>query len=550
MEIGYLLTYYINFGKIYISIISKERKNAMKKTKFLLLLLCFCMILPVLAACGGGDDGDTGHDGFVYDYDDSCREKAIDSVPEGYQLYGRTVGLFYAQHIEASVIGMDQFLEDYDLVYSKVFERNKMVEMRLNTHIKMIPSATTYWGDVTTVLRQKIIAGDDETEIVMSTNNTIVQNKLFNYFYDISGTGEYDASEFIDLSENWWYEDAIMETSVDGYSLRLLYGDINMSTYGNAGAIYYNKRLYDSGLSEGKGRDYLYEVVLDGKWTFDMLYKLTKDSHRELGPAGPDGDQFGYLFTRHGEALHYIPVGMGITYYTRDAMNMPVINLLDNVNMTKSYKVAEMMYNFMWENPGFDDRMYQKLNGEEANFPYSFANADYVFQLGTIGNALGDAMREMEDDYGLIPFPKYDYDQEEYVSFMANGTVLVGMPVIVSEDDMATTLSAVIECMCSEAYRSVSITYFDTALKGAYSRDPESAQMIDIIMGQHPTIKSKLTKNLVYEYSWSLAGVGRIYQSLCSTKDKNFKSKYDSIIGAENAAMRILFQKYQSGEID
>ena len=44
----------------------------MKKTKFLLLLLCFCMILPLLVACGkGGDDStDTGE---KYKYDDLTR---------------------------------------------------------------------------------------------------------------------------------------------------------------------------------------------------------------------------------------------------------------------------------------------------------------------------------------------------------------------------------------------------------------------------------------------------------------------------------------------
>ena len=194
--------------------------------------------------------------------------------------------------------------------------------------------------------------------------------------------------------------------------------------------------------------------------------------------------------------------------------------------------------------------MYLKLNGEEATFPYSFANADYVFQLGTLGNGLSESLREMDDDYGIIPFPKYESGQEEYISFMANGTVITGMPITVSEEDMVGPLSAVIECLCSESYRSVSITYFDTALKGAYSRDPQSAEMIDIIMGQHPTIKSKLTKNLVYEYGSSLEGIGSIFQSLCSNKSKNFKSSYDSKIDAENAKMRVLYQHYQSGEID
>ena len=522
----------------------------MKKTRFILLLLCFCMVLPILVSCGGGDDEGTGHDEWIYPYDDSCRELAIDSVPEGYVLNGREVGIFYAAHCEKDVIGMDSMIEEYDLVYSKVYERNLLVQRRLDVRLDMISSATTYWGDVTDVLRTKIIAGDEKTQIVMSTNNTIIQNKIFNYFYDISGSGEHEASEFIDLTEDWWYEDAIMETCVDGYSIRLLYGDINMSTYGCAGAIFYNKTLYETYLAEGKDRDYLYEVVLEGNWTFDMLYKLTKASRIERGAAGPDDDQFGYMYTRYAEQLHYMPIAMGITYYTRDSRNMPIVSLTDPVNAPKTLKVAEMMYNFMWENPGFDDRIYMKLNGEETTWPYSFSNGDYVFSLGTIGGALGESMREMEDDYGLIPFPKYDTTQEEYISFMANGTVITGMPITVSEEDMVGPLSAIIECLCSEAYRSVSITYFDTALKGAYSRDPQSAEMIDIIMGQHPDIKSKLTKNLVYEYNSSLAGIGSIFQSLCHSKSKNFSSTYESKIDAENAAMRILYQKYQSGEID
>ena len=519
----------------------------MKRTKIILMILCISMILPILASCGGKKK-DTGHDDYIYDYDDDSRETARDSVPEGYELNGREVGIYYAEHVSTSVIGIDT-QDAYDLVYSKVFLRNKSVGARLNVSFDFISSNTTYWSDVTTDLRQKIVTGDTRIEIVMSTNNTIVQNKLFNYFYDLSGSGEHDQAEYLDLGQPWWYEDAIMETSVDGYSIRLLYGDINMTTYGNAGAIFYNKDLYEASLAGGKSRDYLYEVVAQGKWTIDMLYQLTKLSHIEKGDPGADGDQFGFMFARHGEALHYLPIGMGITYYTRDDHGMPIVSLTDAVNGNKSSKVAEKMYNLLWENPGFDSRIFKKI-GAETDFPYSFANGDYVFQLGTIGNALSDSFREMEADYGLIPFPKYEEVQEEYISFMANGTVCVGVPIIIKEEDMAEPLSAVIECLCSEAYRTVSGVYFDTALKGAYSRDYQAAEMIDIIMGLHPTIKSTLTKNLIYEYSSSLAGVGTIYSTLCGKKDKGYSSAYDGMIDAENAAMRILYDKYVSGVID
>ena len=70
----------------------------MKKVRILLIVLCFAMILPLLVACEKEEEKINTNDKYIYD--DSSRERAADSIPEGYDLEDQTIGLFYAQHVE------------------------------------------------------------------------------------------------------------------------------------------------------------------------------------------------------------------------------------------------------------------------------------------------------------------------------------------------------------------------------------------------------------------------------------------------------------------
>ena len=105
----------------------------MKKIRTILLILCFCMVFPLLVACGDNTT-DSTRDPNKYIYDDSSRERAADSIPEEYDLDGATVSFFYSTSDE-TVLGDS---ETTDIVYSKIHERNLSVEERLNVEIEFI----------------------------------------------------------------------------------------------------------------------------------------------------------------------------------------------------------------------------------------------------------------------------------------------------------------------------------------------------------------------------------------------------------------------------
>ena len=118
-------------------------------------------------------------------------------------------------------------------------------------------------------------------------------------------------SNYIDIREEWWYEDAIMEMSVDNYNYRFLYGDISILDMGVAGTIYYNKNLYEQYLSANKNGDELY-----GELNFSADSKAILDINPQIEmPA--DGNYKGYdkalLFTAKNEAVYAKGIAISTT---------------------------------------------------------------------------------------------------------------------------------------------------------------------------------------------------------------------------------------------
>lgn len=496
----------------------------MKKTRFLLIALCVCMLLPLLVSCGKDP---------TYTYTDCPPAKQPDDgIPEGYDLENQTVGIFYAEHIASHVIGDD---DTTDIVFTRIHERNLKVAERLNVELDFI-SSNTDWTGVADILRREISTMSTAWEIVFTSNTTLMPNKLFNYFHNLND------SNYIDINQTWWYEDAIMELSVDDNNYRFLYGDILIDDLGDAGTIYYNKPLYEQYVSSNHSEDEPYQLVLDGKWTIDEFMRLSKKGRIEKGGDGSN-DIYGFMLS-HNQVPHYYRESVGLRGYERDAQGMPVFTLKSE----KTTEFTEKLYELFFENKGVLDCVYSGKATPDA-YKDAFTNGKVIFEHAKVRYVLFDNYREMKDDFGILPYPKWDEEQEEYISFVHNSSTTVCCPVSSDIDRTNEELSAIIEALASESYQSVSIPFYEAALKAAYSRDDLSAQMIDIIMGRHDTVKSKLTKNFVFEYNSSLGGMGNIFYTLMYDHSKNFVSQYDSIIGKAEEGLKALLKQYKDGTI-
>ena len=264
--------------------------------------------------------------------------------------------------------------------------------------------------------------------------------------------------------------------------------------------------------------------------------------HIEKGGNGSN-DIYGFVPV-NGQEIHWLQQGVGLKGYERDAIGLPQFNLMGN---EKAVSFVEDLYSLYFENDG--TLSWWPKNGDDPNSQAMFTGGRTLFFLRGLNTMMDSTMREMKMDFGILPYPKYDEDQEEYISFIHSSSSVVCVPVSADIERVNEEVSAVLEALASESYRRVYTAYYETALKTAYNRDDYSAQMVDIITGNHETVKSILTKNFIYEYGSSLNDIGGIFYNLMKKQSKNFTSDYDSIIDSAGRGLKSLINDYKSGKI-
>jgi len=138
-----------------------------------------------------------------------------------------------------------------------------------------------------------------------------------------------------------------------------------------------------------------------------------------------------------------------------------------------------------------------------------------------------DSYRELPFAYGVLPYPKFDENQEEYRTTTLTSYTVFCIPTDCKDPDRT---AAVLEAMASESYRSVTPAYFETALKVKYAADEETAQMFDII-------RDNISFDFGYIYTLSLNGISDKFKDAIN---KNRPEWASNVAGFESAAVASL----------
>ena len=154
-----------------------------------------------------------------------------------------------------------------DVLSDAVLNRNKAVEERFDVRLNYVVDE---WGNVTTLVRNTVTAGDDEYQLAdhhaLASNDWVLADILVNW-YDVP---------YVNFDKPWWSDTNQNDLTYDGVNF-LAVGDYSLTTIGRTYAIYYDKVKAD----EYQMPD-LYALVKDGKWTIDKLSELTKDIYTDL----------------------------------------------------------------------------------------------------------------------------------------------------------------------------------------------------------------------------------------------------------------------------
>lgn len=473
------------------------------KIKYIsILLLCF-IILTLLISCGetsstNPNSQDTNKNiESTNDIDtEVLRENTPDTLPNNLNFDGQTITV-HVRGDGTSITEMDSELSG-DVIEDAVYYRNQAVEERLN--VKLATYSAEGWEAYNTTisnLRASIMAGDNSFDIIAGWSARIPQlsiEKLFVNLYDV---------DYINMSQPWWVQSLIEELDIAG-NLNFLTGDIALTLLRASFVMYFNKTVEANFELES-----MYDIVLNGDWTIDKMVEITKNISVDVNGDGmmDENDMYGGVFTATNQADCYMQ-GSNIKMIKKDDRGLPILD----IEYEKLNTLVEKIYSFLFENPGVlcitgnENENSGKLNN-------IFMGDRALLMAGSLDTASG-TFKEMDSDYGIIPYPKYDKNQDEYYTRIQDAVSLWCIPITNPTPNVA---GAVMEAMAAESYRRVTPAYYEIAMKVKYSRDDVSSQMLDIV-------RNGAYLNFASIYNESIGSPWFVMRELMNSKNKDFAS--------------------------
>lgn len=345
-----------------------------------------------------------------------------------------------------------------EVVNDALYNRDRAAEDLLNVTIAEYPYDNR--GTLYTDVHKTIAAGDDVYDLIITSMADGI-NKL-------GPAGELlDMRNYpvLSLDSGRWCPSAAENLAFLG-RVYVTTGPITPSYYTLPLVVSYNLRL-----AEDYGIGLLYDVVDSGGWTVDRLLEMTAGVAADIDGNGKSGeeDQYGWAVENNvGNALF---ASAGLTMIEANGDDGYTVNMNTetavNTILTLSNKLSDKTNIFVADDFSAVDTGV--LIFEDGRAMFMSINMGYMMYY----------LRDMEDDFGILPIPKVQESADGYVAycntFMPAG---VAMPITNASAD---TAALVMETLAHLSKEMVEPAVYEMTLREKVARDPASQRMMDLI---------------------------------------------------------------------
>ena len=424
----------------------------LKKITALILASILAVGAVVFTSCG--DEGEKGKN----EVSGSVAEKL--GIPAELQNAGKGESfdffITYSHH-DADFIQEEEVGDDIrDTIFARNQEIQDFFDVKFgvrkgdNDHVTAVPIA------------RSLIQGNDDTYEVFinlqSTGMPLVYEDLFVEW------GE--SMPYANLDNPWWYQNVNRDLNYNG-KVYVTAGAYNFHALKAACVLAFNKTMMDE-----LDLEYPYAMVHDGTWTVDKFIEYNKAAIKDLNGDGTieyENDRFGFGSWVY-ESTPALYVSMGAESVIKDDKGLPKLN----INNERTFNVLDKMIEVFKEGNGAF--MNTVSVGGYGVADTMFTEGRLLFKQATLGGT--SSLRNMEDDFGLVPYPKLNEEQEEYYSRIVNYAGLTYIPITNQKLELT---SALLEYMAYLSDRDLIPTFYDVILTVKTTRDVESEDMISII---------------------------------------------------------------------
>ncbi|MBQ8641473.1 MAG: extracellular solute-binding protein [Clostridia bacterium] len=482
--------------------------------KKLALLLCLLMLASSMAACGDSEStettADTSADTTAVEETETETErpKAADTL---------TVTDFEGR--DYRMISTDQDGRAVDIVAEEltgatlndlVYNRNTAVSELYN--VNMSAERNEDYSAINNTVKKDAQAGDLSYDLYLTnyTANALASGGFLYDFYQLP---------HVDLTREWWDQNEISDMTIYG-KLYMAIGDISPTELLTSECMLFNKKLFDD-----NGMAYPYDAALNGEWTIDMLLEMADGLTTDLNGDGEilvQDDLFSV--TCWGDYAQTLFYGMGgdMSYVADDG------SVVLNIDVEQCANIYEKAYALLKGTQGnyeYSSNGTPVMEAHERSFK-TFAEGRAYF-CGITFQKIETFLREMEDDYGVLPNPKYDEAQQNYSTCVSGAGSMVVVPKSCTDPEF---VGSMLEGMAALSYDMITPDLIDVLASTKNVRDMESSEIVQLIIRNrnfdtarmHDASPDTFTEQLLIKDSTDVA-------SFFATNEKTYQTKVDKL---------------------
>lgn len=349
--------------------------------------------------------------------------------------------------------------ETGDILSDAVYARNTYVGERFNVVIAEPETGTE--GQVRDLVDLSVKAGDDAYDLIlgqMESSGGQATDGIYMNWYDIPHLN----------FEKPWYPKSIIENaaSING-KMFMMMSDLLLSSARQTWGL-----IYDKVFAANYDLPMLYDEVRAGTWTVDRMQEIIRGTYRDLNGNGKkdEADFFGLSLAYNDCMLAAFYYGFDQRFAELNAAGTEIKTVLDT---EKGADVTRVMRELLSKNSDVI-QCRDKISGMSNNF---LAGRSLLAPI-QVGELL-ESFRDYENDFAVLPLPKWDEAQAEYNAVMDAGCSILAVPTTASNTEM---IGVIVEAMSAYSWKEVLPTFYDIAFDIKGVRDTESAEMLDIIL--------------------------------------------------------------------
>lgn len=446
----------------------------MKKIRFVSLIIALIMSSSVIS-CGDSAVKDTE----TNKADTLSKESETPEYTYPDEDFGGYEFTFYSPDEQFGCnVRVDTEEQTGERLDDEIYARNRRIEDRFNCKITEVKADASEWStgqlNMLSTITQMVMAGDsdyDAAYLPIYFQPAIVTDGYLTDLYTIPE---------LKLGEKWWDNVINDEIAINGH-LYTASGPLQFMSLDLAWVLLFNENMMDD-----RGIEYPYDLVREGKWTLDAFNTMI------AGVPSLNGDESFTKWNGEGNSVYAIANHISST----DAFLFSAENkLMTRSGDTFTFTAAtERMYSTIEKVSALLDKKSGNAysdNGSDLStktgYYYAFMNNRAMFITAELKTAL--MMRTMESNFGLMPMPKYDEAQENYITYVNPISCFLTIPT--TNPDMKRT-GIILDALTYDSYKNCLPIYYDVTVSQKGLRNDDSIEMLQIVRDNRSTQVSNL----------------------------------------------------------